>query len=85
MIDLYVNVRELAPSSGVCRTKLFWLMKQGHLSKPKKWCGKKRAMYSLRTALNEIAKYNNVELPSEETIKLLGWKIVELRLKRTAK
>ena len=85
MIDIYVNVRELAPSVGVCRTKLFALMKQGHLSKPRKWCGKKLAMYSLRIACNEIAIYNNVEMPSDETIKLLGWKIVELRLKRTAK
>ena len=85
MIDLYVSIRELAPSAGVCRTKLLALIKQGHLSKAKKWCGKKSAMYSLRTALNEIAKYNNVEQPSDETIKLLGWKIIEVRLKRTAK
>lgn len=85
MIDLYVNVRELAPTAGVCRTKLFALMKLGHLSKPRKWCGNKRAMYSLRTALDEIARYNNVEVPSDETIKLLGWKIIELRLKHAAK
>lgn len=85
MFDLYVSFIELALVVAVCRTKLFALKKQGHLSPPQKWCGTKKAMFSLRTACVELAKYNKVDEPSDEAVKLLGSKIVELRIQRLAK
>ena len=85
MFDLHVSYFELAFAVDVCRTKLFELKKQGHLSPPIKWCSKKKAMFSLRKACHEIAKCNNVEMPSDETIQFLGSRIVEYRIQHMAK
>lgn len=85
MFDLYVSFIELALVVDVCRTKLFALKKQGHLSPPQKWCSKKKARFSLRKACIEIAKYNNVDEPTDETVKFLGSIIVELRVQRLTK
>lgn len=85
MFDIYVSTIELSFAVDVCRTKLFSLKKQGHLSPPVKWCGTKKAMFSLRQASLEIAKFNKVGEPSDDAVKLLGLKIVEIRAQRIAK
>lgn len=67
------------------------LHQNGNLAKPKKWCGS-GTRFCLRTATTELAKMNNLELPTEATI-LNYWnsiviirnRKVELNLAKKAK
>ncbi len=81
MMDLYVSARELSLVTGVCRTKLFELKKQGHLSPPTKWASNKKAMFHLQRACFEVAILNAVPEPSEDSIKTFADKILDNRTK----
>lgn len=59
------------------------LHKDGSLSQPKKWCGSGKR-FCLRTAAHELAKMNNLEPPTDTTIKCYWNSIVSIRGQKEA-
>jgi hypothetical protein len=66
---------------------------EGLLSPPVKWNGKRKVMFCLETVANELAKNNNLALPTEQTLQQFCALIMldrraqlnELKLTRKAK
>ncbi len=63
----------------LCRTKVYDLTEDGHLSQPKKWCGQTKVTFRLRTVCLELAKLNDLEPLDDETIKVYWLNILLMR------
>lgn len=85
MLEYYVSYLELALVLSISKTKLFMLQVEGLVSPPQKWCGRKKALFCLRTTCCEIARYNKLNPPTEQVIESYWSKIVEFRAQRLIK
>lgn len=78
-MEFLITRMELQILCLLCRSKTFDLHAEGHLSPPIKWCGETKAVFCLRKACNEMAKYNDLEPPTEDTIKEHWSNILRMR------
>lgn len=78
-MEFLIERMELQILCLLCRTKTFDLQTEGCLTPPMKWCGETKAVFCLRTACNEMAKYNGLEPPSDDTIKEHWSNILRMR------
>ncbi len=90
-MEFLVTRAELLLVCHISNSLSYDLQNNGNLTKPKKWCGS-GTRFCLRTAVNEFAKMNNLEIPTDATI-LQYWNSivairdqkVELKLAKKAK
>ena len=76
---LKVTPKELSSTTCIGKTKIYALIKDGHLSPTVRWCGTRKVVFDLHIALSEIAKINQLQPPNDESIGLIWSKIVENR------
>ncbi len=74
-----VTPKELSSTTCIGKTKIYALIKEGHLSPTVRWCGTRKVVFDLQIAITEIAKINQLEPPNDESIGLMWAKIVENR------
>lgn len=82
---LKVTPRELSTTTCLGKTKIYGLIKVGHLSPTVKWCGSRKVVFDLKVALTEIARLNKLESPCDESIGQIWAKILEQRTQADSK
>lgn len=82
-MEFLVTRAELLLVCHISNSLSYELHKDGSLSQPKKWCGSGKR-FCLRTAAQELAKMNNLEPPTDTTIKSYWNSIVSIRDQKEA-
>ncbi len=80
-VEYPVEVKELADAMLICKTKLYALINQGHIRAPEGWCSEKKVAFCLKQASIDIAKYNNLQAPSDRAVEFIWSKIYDKRVK----
>jgi hypothetical protein len=80
VVEYPVEVGELTVAMLIGKTKLYSLIKQGHIRAPEGWCSKKKVAFCLKQAAIDIAKYNNLQAPSDRAIEFMWSKIYDSRV-----
>jgi hypothetical protein len=79
-VEFPVELKELTRTMLIGKTKLYALINQGHIRAPEGWCSKKKVAFCLKQAAIDIAKYNNLEAPSDRAIEFMWSKIYDSRV-----
>lgn len=80
-VEYPVEVKELALAMLICKTKLYALISKGHIRAPHGWCSDKKVVFCLKKAVIDIARYNNLEAPSDSAVEFIWSKIYDKRVK----
>ena len=83
-VEYPVELKELALAMLICKTKLYALIKNGHIREPENWCSDKKVVFCLKKAAIDIAAYNNLEAPSDKAIEFIWSKIYDRRVQLAA-